>query len=455
MNILKARLDHATNSSSTHSIIKMGPGKRPKDTVVDHEFGWDHFTASSKDSKDAYFSILLEGALADCFGYDIAAILVKDLTGKDTSEGYVDHDSVFGFPHRFDKDVVDMEFAKEFREWLLRDEVLILGGNDNTEIKHPLLERYDDLGFSKHGMSTMVCRKDRTGHWTLYSRYTGAKVRISFTKKEAKRSVFPELIDIKITDFCASNCIYCYQQSTPRGIHGNSAYLQSVAYLCSQMKVFEVAIGGGEPTSHPDFVDILESFRNRGIVPNFSTRSLHWLKDPAKAHQISNLCGAWALSVDYSREIIDAYASAKHMGVKQPTIHVVLGANPLYRTEDIIKVAASMELKVVLLGFKTVGRGKIAKQYDTEGWIDLIEKYNCRTSIDTSVAAVYEKELEAADVSEYLLERQEGCHSMYIDAVNQMMGPSSFCPTINMMPLDEIGYNGTSLVEKAMNSWND
>ena len=54
---------------------------------------------------------------------------------------------------------------------------------------------------------------------SLFDRSNGTKVRFAigpYTK--AKR---PELVDIKITDFCPAMCPACYMGSTPSGEHSS------------------------------------------------------------------------------------------------------------------------------------------------------------------------------------------------------------------------------------------
>jgi uncharacterized radical SAM superfamily Fe-S cluster-containing enzyme len=87
----------------------------------------------------------------------------------------------------------------------------------------------------------------------------------------------PELLDVSITDYCATGCPFCYRGSTEAGQHASTSYLRRLAAACGEAGVFEVAIGGGEPTEHPDFVEILRAFRDAGVVPNFTTRNVDYL----------------------------------------------------------------------------------------------------------------------------------------------------------------------------------
>ena len=299
-----------------------------------------------------------------------------------------------------------------------------------------------------------ICRKDPQGYWTIFNKDSGGKVRFSFGDDEMviESAQYPELIDIKLTDFCATGCHYCYQDSTPQGEHAEFRYVQSLAYLCKEMKVFEVALGGGEPLAHPKFEEILASFNHYGITPSFSTRNTSWLKDSVKAQRISDLCGAWALSTDDTNSIDEAAAAAKYLGIKKPTIHLVLEGTSSYRFESLLKSCAEHSLRVVILGFKKTGRGENAKRCDPGEWLPLLKKLGVRASIDTTVVKQYAGEIRAADVPDYFLEHKEGCFSMYIDAVAKTMGESSFVPKSEMT---EVGnsYSASPKISELMGNW--
>ena len=65
---------------------------------------------------------------------------------------------------------------------------------------------------------------------------------------------FPENIDLKITDFCDAGCLYCHENSTKNGLHGDL----DVAFIETLKPYTELAIGGGNPLDHPSLVPFLE-----------------------------------------------------------------------------------------------------------------------------------------------------------------------------------------------------
>lgn len=88
---------------------------------------------------------------------------------------------------------------------------------------------------------------------------------------------FPEFYDVKITDNCSGKCKYCYMNSLPNTNHFDDIVGKTDRFfgkMTVNQRPFQVAIGGGEPTSHPDFIPLLEKFYNLGITPNYTTNGM-------------------------------------------------------------------------------------------------------------------------------------------------------------------------------------
>ena len=94
---------------------------------------------------------------------------------------------------------------------------------------------------------------------------------------------YPEFSDVKITSFCMGRCPYCYQDSDLESSHSDKLLEKIKDFygpMTQNQRPFQVAIGGGEPTSHPDFVKVLELFASLGIVPNYTTNGMFSLNMP-------------------------------------------------------------------------------------------------------------------------------------------------------------------------------
>jgi len=483
----------ATNSSSSHSLIFL---KNAKESTTDYyDFGWNFFTATRKKTRRIYVGHLIAQSLYEVMDHQSAALVIKELVGYPVNHdwvhppehdwGYIDHQSIYMVPLNWKQNGPDYEFIEDLKSFFLQKDLVILGGNDNEDEHHPL-DTGDAFMLPLPRDTTCkgwVARKDPQGFWTLFHRVTGNKIRFSFpypgnpgkVKEEYRgtiyghitpnRSTYPELIDIKITDFCTKRCNYCYQDSNLSGLHAKIDY--GIYMALKDMKVFEVALGGGEPTDHPEIVSILNNFRQCGIVPNFSTKKLDWLNNPKVSHDILRNVGSFAYSTQDIDELklfssmCEFHNLSGRYSIK-PTVHYTMGIAPEWSFKSFLETANKLNVHVVLLGFKSVGRGQSFRsgfRYTPyEYWLDVVQELKDsyrlpRLSIDTALASEYSEGLQRMGVDQIMYHTEEGKFSMYIDLVNQKMGPSSFCSEDELLDL-KVEYPVSNMVDQISEAFN-
>lgn len=463
MRILNVRLGHACNSSSSHSLVFL-PGCSD-DHDGGQEFGWENFTLASATAKLNYLSQQIYMVLQRQMGEETAYALAAGLTFVPPDrDGSVDHQSVWdSFPTKWDSDEVNLDFLKEFRDYVLRDGVVILGGNDNSD-GHPLSESATDLPLGRQVLSgyngAYVARHDPDLNvWVLFNRASGAKVRIAFNNDTAdpsiphadlNKAVAPELVDMKVTDKCPYECAHCYQGSTKDAAHADFKYMLDKLDELAELRVFEVAYGGGEPTTHPNFLQLLKETKARRVVPNFTTRNLTYLK--AHGPELVNLVGRIAYSVDFEEEI-DAFTRyhTAHKDAKDKAMSVfslcrsgsyersigiqhVVGSVPQARFVELLKYCKTNWVDVTLLGWKNTGRGSEVQPH-TVDWKAACKEANVyRMKIDTALAR--SSDMSGVDPETY--HTTEGSVSCYIDAVERKIGPSSYAPSLLMKPCTNV-----------------
>ena len=442
MKILKlsnVRIGFAANSSSTHSIIF---GLKAKDNYENGQFGWDEWCATSKKAKSSYLAQTLYVNLERELGHDIALSVVQEWTGATPDKGGdVDHQSLMCLPYSIETGQVSKEFFDELQNYYLQDNLTIVGGNDNGEHVRFTENRKKHVLPRDERVGSHFCKKDGN-YWVLFNKETGCKLRLTFNEKSLPytKSATPELVDIKITDYCPFNCAYCFQGSTPSGAHADIHDFYSISSTLQKMQVFEVALGGGEPTLHPDFTRILEHFSEKNIVPNFTTFTIKWMNDPSILNAVKEHVGRFALSIDNHQKIADAYALAKCYNIEDKlSFHYVLETQSEYELELILKEIAKIGKTLVLLGYKETRRGKDFKPYrhSNDNWIKLIKEHAKYTKIgiDTAVAQQFRSKIEE-DFPQLLVTFEEGKFSMYIDAVRKRIAPSSYCSETQYTEVD-------------------
>lgn len=450
MKISSVRLGFANNSSSTHSII-INAGKLT-DNQQDLNFGWENFTLSSPHMKRAYMAATIYTGLRSQLGQHIAKLVVKDITDFEIPEEgdeldcYVDHQSRISIPvrhHReYDPVVPEFEFLHELTETVVENpKFAILGGNDNSE-GHPLHQSseiwptYRKLPL-EHRFGEIIARRD-FDHWTLFNTQTGAKIRLSFkSDKELHAGETPELVDICITKQCFHGCKFCYQDATRDGVHAKKDDISFLLYKLSEADVFEVALGGGEPVRHPDFVEILKDARTQGIVPNFTTADSDWIYDKNNtkiADAVRKYCGSFAISLtDYHAVKAVAKWNDSDERVKA-TLQIPMGCFSWEQVSRALNQAEALGIPVTLLGYKKIGRANKFKKQEYKQIVDwMSEKHYF--GADTLFVEEFDKELKEIGVSPILVADKEGRFSCYIDAVNKTIGKHSY--GAKMKPLNK------------------
>lgn len=449
MKIENIRLGLATNSSSSHSIIFNL--KAPSEDWEDAEFGWNEFCCNCKDSKKMYLAAVLLHNLTDQVGLDIGRIVVKAWLGIDvpmSEDGDyfygIDHQSLMTLPVD-SSGKVDKELFNDLVKAYMDPKIAIVGGNDNEEYTKFVSGRESHILPTDDYKGTHVCRKDpSSGHWVLFNRSNGTKIRLHFDDDapEYTKAFAPELVDVKITDFCNNKptCVYCYQDSHEQGKHADKETMYDIAYRLGKMGVFEVALGGGEPTAHPRFAEILRDFRYYGIVPNFTTRSHKWLHDDKIREAVKKYAGKFAVSITYAKDMVRAYHIADELEMANAHYNhdlsrygcrmgfqYVMGSSNLDYFKDILE-ELPWNAELTLLGYKDAGRGSKWKPYDYSEWLDILKSIDISGSvgIDTSLATEFKDEVLQL-VDERLVTFEEGKFSMYIDAVKKRAAPSSYC----------------------------
>lgn len=480
MYIFNVRKGFATNSSSSHSVIELKEDSGKFGVITDEytNFGWEFFTAANLESKQNYIAASIKENLS-ILGFkgkkldkELERIVGKDIF-KSSKNAYIDHQSVITFPRNFDNKTLNEEFIKDVFSYISKDSVVITGGNDNSCDVHPLLEDSVERNSPKmeyldkeRNNSHYVARKDKD-YWTIFNRSNGEKVRFSFESEDAPLKAFaPELADIKITDYCPYDCGFCYQNSTISGKHASMENIEKIANELEKEKVYEVALGGGETTLHPQFVEILKLFKSKNIVPNFTTKNLNLLRQ-SNALEVINNCGAMAFSVQSLEDMqkvksayVDflhrdrvftvpySYSSDADTSPWKPkiTFQIVMGVMDESEFKKMIEFSCNFGARVTLLGYKENGRGSSFSPHDYSFWLDYIcsikKDNNLPISIDTLLATEFEKELLSKEIDKTTFHTNEGAFSIYIDAVKMKFYPSSYVGLENSKDFDKNWLKG-------------
>ncbi|EFK36047.1 MULTISPECIES: radical SAM protein [Bacteroidota] len=154
----------------------------------------------------------------------------------------------------------------------------------------------------------MLEKMDGNNRSIVHKHYPEQNYRIMFNKKtgyfiRAEEKGYPEplwamhgpeLLDISITNWCDKGCSFCYRKSTVKGSHMSLHDYEHIMKEAQAADVLQVALGGGNPNQHPDFIKILQKTVEYGIVPCYTTNG-RGLTDEI-LHATKEYCGSVAIS---------------------------------------------------------------------------------------------------------------------------------------------------------------
>lgn len=186
----------------------------------------------------------------------------------------------------------------------------------------------------------------KNGNFTTKIFSDGTKVRE--TEDDEFRPAFAENMDIKICNYCDMGCPFCHEGSTTDGMFGD---ILNEKFIDTLHPYQEVAIGGGDATSHPDLIPFLHKLKDRKVIANMTVNQIHFEKKQELIKKLVDEKLIYGLGVslvnptDQLIELISQYPNA--------VIHVI---NGILKPSDVV-LLANKNLKMLILGYKRLRRG--------------------------------------------------------------------------------------------------
>lgn len=255
----------------------------------------------------------------------------------------------------------------------------------------------------------------------------GTKIRK--TDDDEFNEVFPENIDLKITNRCDMGCPMCHENSYEKGAHGdiNAKFIETLRPYT------ECALGGGNVLSHPDFIPLLKKLKEQKVIANATLNQVHFMNNLDLVRELisQNLIHGIGVSLtDPTDEFIKTIQTFKNA-----VIHVINGVVTYGQLERL----ADKELKLLILGYKDFRRGMDYKQ-TAENYIKA-NQVNLKVYLKSfiprfKVVSFDNLAIEQLDVRSLMSEEKwnefymgdDGCHTMYIDLVTGTFAKNSVAP---------------------------
>ena len=239
----------------------------------------------------------------------------------------------------------------------------------------------------------------------------------------------PESMDIKITNKCDMGCAFCHENSTADGLHGD---IMSLKFIETLLPYTELALGGGNPLTHPDLVPFLEKCKSLKLIPSMTINQVHFMK-PEYTELIDKLVNEkliYGLGISLTRATEEFVEKVK----KYPNavIHIINGVQPLAEVRKLY----DQNLKVLILGYKMFRRGieyfsEAVDSTKTEYYAelaDMTKRFDVVSFDNLALKQLEVKRLLTDDEWNEFFMGNDGSHTMYIDCINKQYARSSTAP---------------------------
>lgn len=266
------------------------------------------------------------------------------------------------------------------------------------------------------------------GNYTvLFDLENGTKIRIN--NLDNLTPAFPENIDIKITNSCNMMCQQCHENSIPDGTHGN---ILNAKFFNTLHPYTELAIGGGNPLAHPDLEEFLIKCRDKHLIPNLTVHQVHFMENLKQLRHFRDEKLIYGLGVSVTTvtpELIEALHEFPNA-----IVHIIAGI----ATEDVITKLAHNNLKILILGYKLLRRGKefyeknnttvdflIQYMYDILPEMISNEWFNTVSFDNLAIKQLNPKRFLTEEQYNEFYMGNDGDFTFYIDLVNEVFSISS------------------------------
>lgn len=256
----------------------------------------------------------------------------------------------------------------------------------------------------------------------------GTKIRE--TKDDKFIPAFAENMDVKICNYCDMGCKFCHEGSTINGKFGN---ILNEKFIDTLHPYQEIAIGGGDATSHPDLIPFLQKLKEKKVIANMTVNQIHFEKKHELIKKLVDEKLIYGLGVSLVNptkhfiELIKQYPNA--------VIHVI---NGVLKPSD-IKALENNNLKMLILGYKHLRRGneyfeeeqndiETKQQWLYENLEDIIQKFKVVSFDNLAIEQLDVKRLLTQEEWDEFYMGRDSEFTYYIDMVEKKFAKSSTAP---------------------------
>jgi len=269
-----------------------------------------------------------------------------------------------------------------------------------------------------------ILTRYKNGNYNVILCDDGTKIR--YNDLDNLIPAFAESIDCNITEKCDGNCQYCYLGCNENGKHADL----NQPFFDTLHKGQELALNGND-LSHPQLMDFLVRMKKQGVICNLTVNQKHFIKhkDAIKKMAADGLIYGIGISlVDSADKRLYKYIEEFPNAV----IHTIAGL----LTENDIKNLTDKDIKLLILGYKVLGRGdhyfysheeeiREKIKWLGENIISISKKFQVVSFDNLAIEQLDLKERVDSKTWDHLYMGDEGEFTFYIDAVRHKFAESS------------------------------
>ena len=286
----------------------------------------------------------------------------------------------------------------------------------------------------------------------------------------------PTEVHFAITNRCSGGCRHCYMGAgTEEQGEMDTETVKRALDVFSEMKVFHIALGGGEALERPDLFEIAEYAREKGLVPNLTVSGAGITRAVAERMRVF---GQVNVSVDgvganygvfRGRDMFAAADKAIDMLVAAGVatgINCVVGRRNFDSIGDVFDYGAGKQLnEIEFLRFKPSGRGRELYEKERTTYeqnvalipmlAKLSEQYDMTAKIDCSFVAMMCYHGPPLDVLDKLA--TYGCEAGNVLLGVRSDGSVSGCSFLRSSGVNvfELSVGGNTKLRERMRRWVD
>lgn len=197
-------------------------------------------------------------------------------------------------------------------------------------------------------MTSKLIGQYRQGNSIVKLYENGTKVKET-NDDEFSEATRPETMDVCISEFCEKGCEFCYANCTPNGKFADFSkykrFLDSLPYLT------EIAININS-TPNPDLPDFLKRLKDKDVIVNATVNQKYFMENYNILRGMSAVDYIHGLGISLTNPNEEGFIE-KVQKFPNAIIHVINGII----TPEQIKTLSDKGLKLLILGYKQVGRG--------------------------------------------------------------------------------------------------